>query len=77
MGRFEGARRFGDHATGEPDVQPTLAFDHRTERLADNARHREEDDVLPFADRIDRDDVRVAEIGDRFGLAAEPLNQIG
>ena len=57
------------------DRQPALG-NERVERLALDQLHREEVDAVRFLDRVDGDDARVIEGGERLGLAPEALQPL-
>src|SRR5207249_7474987 len=74
--RVRGAQRVGgvDHdAARLLRRQPAPAFEPGRERLPVDVRHHEVDEaVRPFADAVDRDNVRVGQPGGGLRLAQEP-----
>ena len=77
--RVGGAQGVGGLAHDPPRLvhgQLATTADPPGDRLAVDVSHDEVDQPLSLADRVNRDDVRVGQLGGRLGLAGEPLADV-
>ena len=71
----ERPRHLAQHARALGARERTARAHALRERLAVHERHHIEDEALAILDRVDRDDVRVRELGREPRLAQEPITQ--
>jgi len=70
----ERVAHLGEDRLRHRDRQRADVADHRVERAPAHVLHHEVQHVIAFFDRVDRNDVRVAQRGGGARLALEPLH---
>lgn len=77
VGVLEGVGDLIDHLQGPAPVEAARVVDQGVQRLAFDQFHRKEVSAGILADKVDRNDVGMAESGLGAGLSSEPLDQPG
>src|SRR2546426_116809 len=75
VGVSERAGRAAQHLQGHGDGQRALGVEEEAERASLDELHRDEEDPAQLPDAVDRDDVRMIELGHHARFALEPLGR--